>query len=697
MRFCTLFFLFFARLLAAQTPCTPASPVAADYPATEAALKSLFERHKPKYSEAEFNTIRRQLEQCNAVTDRELDGLVSEMSNLSLKYQQVLAYKDVGGLEKQIRDLEESRKKSRMELEQNLGYVKHTGIFAVLLESIDPYENKNTLIGKANAAISPVAVQDLVGAYLTRASTVQDYAPVRDVVQSFVGGETKVEKEYFNQPNYQKNYFLYVVKTGATPLKQKPAGAEAGANALVLNLASDSDFRARLRGKGVSEEHINRIERDVLPYLADVQRDNNAADSRQDDILLRGTEEINRLDRELEDARQRLKTRSAKINSICKELGLAFDARNIDGSVNTALQNLRTRIQERTARWSQTKESEIIFKETRTFIEGEPAQALATEALNACRQLEQGYGKVDRLLQITEVENLDVTRYDANRTLTVYRNPRRLWAYPIPMDDGSFKLAVLVQFKVTGQQQQQETTVEVPVQKPWVKQFDYEPDMAFVEGGTFTMGCTSEQGGDCYDDEKSIHQVTLSGFYMAKHEVTQAQWKAVMGTNPAQFNNCDQCPVEQVSWDDIQDFLKKLNQKTGKNYRLPTEAEWEFAARGGTKTKGYKYAGSNNLDEMAWYSSNSGSSTHAVGGKKANELGLFDMSGNVWEWCSDWYGAYASGSQNNPKGPSTGSIRVYRGGGWGNSARFCRVAIRLDRSPGFRDDGVGFRLSSSSL
>ncbi|MBK8193846.1 MAG: hypothetical protein IPK76_11815 [Lewinellaceae bacterium] len=480
--------LLFAFRLSAQG-CLPASPVTADYPATETTLQGLFERHKPKFSEPEYNVIRRQIEQCNAATDRELDGLVSQMSNLSLKYQQVLAYKDVGGLEKQIRDLEESRKKSRVELEQNLGYVKHTGIFAVLLEGIDPYENKSALIGKANAAISPVAAEDLVGAYINRASQVQDYAPVRDVVQSFVGGEAKAEKEYFNQSNFQKNYFLYVVKVGATPLRQKPAGAAATDNILVLNLARDSDFRSRLRSKGVSEENITRIERDVLPYLADVQRDNSAADSRQDDILLRGTEEIRRLERELEDARQRLSTRSSKIASICRELGVAYDAKNIDTSVSTALQNLRRQIQDLTAQWSQVKEREIIVKETRTFIEGVPARSLAVEALNSCKQLEQGYGKVDRVLQITEVENLEVTRYEANRTLTVYRSPSRLWAYPIPLEDGSFKLAVMAQFKVTGLSaggagpdsgSKQEANA-------FVRKFDFEPEMVFVEGKSWGL------------------------------------------------------------------------------------------------------------------------------------------------------------------------------------------------------------------
>jgi len=213
----------------------------------------------------------------------------------------------------------------------------------------------------------------------------------------------------------------------------------------------------------------------------------------------------------------------------------------------------------------------------------------------------------------------------------------------------------------------------------------------FVEGGTFQMGATSEQGSDAYDSEKPFHSVTLSNYYMGETEVTQALWKAVMGSNPSYFKG-DNLPVEQVSWNDCQEFIRKLNQKTGKQFRLPTEAEWEYAARGGKKSKGYKYAGSNNIGSVARYTDNSDSKTHLVKGKSPNELGLYDMSGNVWEWCQDWYGSYSSGSQTNPKGPSSGSYRVLRGGSWYDRARNCRVSLRNDIDPDLRSTALGFRL-----
>jgi formylglycine-generating enzyme required for sulfatase activity len=218
-----------------------------------------------------------------------------------------------------------------------------------------------------------------------------------------------------------------------------------------------------------------------------------------------------------------------------------------------------------------------------------------------------------------------------------------------------------------------------------------EPDIVFVQGGTFTMGCTSEQGDDCGSAERPVHQVTVSSFNIGKYEVTQAQWKAIMGNNPSYFKG-DKLPVEQVSWNDVQEFIRRLNAATGKQYRLPTEAEWEYAACGGDQRNGYKYSGGNNIGNVAWYDSNSGNATHAVGKKQANELGIYDMSGNVWEWCSDWYGAYSASAQTNPTGPASGSDRVVRGGGKDAGASDCRLTIRYGNSHGSGDVDLGFRL-----
>jgi formylglycine-generating enzyme required for sulfatase activity len=218
-------------------------------------------------------------------------------------------------------------------------------------------------------------------------------------------------------------------------------------------------------------------------------------------------------------------------------------------------------------------------------------------------------------------------------------------------------------------------------------------DMVFVQGGTFQMG-----SNDCFRDEQPVHAVKLADFHIGKYPVTQAQWRAVMGNNPSHFSGCDNCPVEFVNWDYLQRFIAKLNELSKAQgqqgrYFLPTEAQWEYAARGGQLSKGYAYSGSNNLDEVGWYEDNSGDKTHVVGAKKANELGLYDMSGNVLEWCSDWYGGrYSSGLQENPIGAATGTLRVLRGGSWLYDAQDCRPASRHYGTPTHSYYNLGCRL-----
>ena len=214
-------------------------------------------------------------------------------------------------------------------------------------------------------------------------------------------------------------------------------------------------------------------------------------------------------------------------------------------------------------------------------------------------------------------------------------------------------------------------------------------NMIRVDGGTFQMGATSEQKKP-QKTEKPVHEVILSPYYIGETEVTQELWQAVMGSNPSLIR-LSQFPVEQVSWNDCQDFILKLNQQTGLKFSLPTEAQWEYAARGGNKSHGYQFSGSNNIDDVAW--SYGSWMTHGVKTKQANELGIYDMSGNVDEWCQDRYGSYNSGLQTNPTGPSSGSKRVLRGGSWCTYAKYCRVATRDGYAPTSRAGFFGLRLA----
>lgn len=224
--------------------------------------------------------------------------------------------------------------------------------------------------------------------------------------------------------------------------------------------------------------------------------------------------------------------------------------------------------------------------------------------------------------------------------------------------------------------------------------------MVYVEGGQFQMGATSEQSG-AESDESPVHSVTLDSYYISATEVTQAQWQAVMGTTIHQQASKagysvksvgSDYPMYYVSWEEARAFCSELSALTGKTYLLPTEAQWEYAARGGKKSRSSQYSGSYSVDAVAWYYSNSGGSQHPVGKLRANELGLYDMSGNVWEWCMDWKGSYSSNAQFNPTGPSSGSDRVLRGGSLYHREGYCRVAFRFSNSPSSRFVNLGFRV-----
>lgn len=222
-------------------------------------------------------------------------------------------------------------------------------------------------------------------------------------------------------------------------------------------------------------------------------------------------------------------------------------------------------------------------------------------------------------------------------------------------------------------------------------------EMVLVKGGCYTMGDTF---GDGAENERPTHEVCVKDFYIAKYPITQMQWTGTMGTNPSRESNCGfMCPVENVSWNDVQEFLAKLDRRTGKAYRLPTEAEWEYAARSGGKAQ--EWAGTSsakNLVDYAWYYNNSVFQTHPVGLKKPNGLGLYDMTGNVWEWTSDRYdpGYYAASPKDDPRGPATGETRALRGGYWGDLASFVRVTRRIGMTASTRSGGYGFRLALSA-
>lgn len=234
---------------------------------------------------------------------------------------------------------------------------------------------------------------------------------------------------------------------------------------------------------------------------------------------------------------------------------------------------------------------------------------------------------------------------------------------------------------------------DVPGEKISVPDFSYPLEMVLVEGGSFYMGCSGEQGKDCEDDEKNLRQVSISRFYISRYEVTQKLFEAVMKVNPSHFKNCPDCPVETVNWEDAMAFCEQLSKLTKRKFTLPTEAQWEYAARGGVRSRRQKYAGADSPDIICWYDLNSSRQIHPVGQKNPNELGLYDMSGNAWEWCLDNYGRnYPAYGETDPTGPESGTYKVLRGGSWGYRYKDARVSNRFRGTLQERSSSRGFRI-----
>lgn len=240
------------------------------------------------------------------------------------------------------------------------------------------------------------------------------------------------------------------------------------------------------------------------------------------------------------------------------------------------------------------------------------------------------------------------------------------------------------------------SNVDGPNPMPYGESFtetanDINMEMVYVEGGTFQMGVSAESDADAYEREAPEHNVTVSSFYIGVYEVTQEQWQAVMGDNPSQYTG-ENMPVDNVTWEAASEFCEKLSALTGKNYVLPTEAQWEFAAKGGNLSEGYKYSGSDNVKDVAWYWDNASFKTHSVGGRLPNELGIYDMSGNVYEWCSDWYAEYTSDDAVDPAGPETGEQKCCRGGAWASNAAGVRNTYRGSYAVDFQYNILGIRV-----
>lgn len=687
--------------------CAPKSPITfSASQINEQSLQDLIAAKRLTYSETEVQQEMSKITQCNNQLEIKLQSIENEIAANSLKAQELFRFKDISALLQRIETLEKSRIDAQEELKKNISQVPQVGVYLVVLENIDPYDSKNDLLQKAKAALHPYAIEDLNGVSIRRLTEVASFESVKDIIESFVSGAASDRKIFVDQQNFVRKYFLYVAQVSVLPLTDTNLKEESPPSDGVFVMKLQENFEGDLLKKNISDDDIKKIKDDAIPYLELSQQENQNNRTRQQNIIEKGELEIKKTETDLLESRRLLNDRSKRIKKVCEEHQLRFEPNNLDASAQRAFDYFKQRTEQLDEQWKQLKEQELIPKQTITTIEGNPAASIAAESMKLYRTLGEQAGKISKTQERIRIEDFKVTDYEAKKDITLFRAIQRIWIYPVLQDNNTFKIIVFAKFKITASEE------------PSVSNFPI-PETTLVKGGTFTMGCKKGRDTDCSDDEKPAHSVTLSDFYMGKYEVTVKEYLAFAddtksnypewleagnkhhietGTNAYYKNmgysrNASNLPIVGISWDNAVAYCKWLSEKTGKNYRLPTEAEWEYAARGGQSSRNYLYAGSNNIDEVAWYDTNSGITTHAIGAKKANELGIYDMSGNVWEWCSDGYGAYVSTTQTNPTGDTASALRVLRGGSWFKYPQDCRVANRLSNAPSNREVNLGFRLA----
>lgn len=722
-----LLLLFALCLLAAgrpADPCEPASPVTADganLDAAQAQLLALLRQHKPRFTAAEVEAARAAIDRCNTASADALNGIEVEKSGLSLRLSELLRYGDVVKLRERIETLRKNRESALQELDRNLGSIRQVGLFVVLLEKVDIYAAQAALRAQAQAALAPRAAADLNGVFVQRTTQAADLQTVKDIVRAYTGGEAAEDQVLFDRTNFEagKDYYVYFAKISVRPLKKSPSGQAAlPPNASVFNLDVDKNYSTALSARGVIATHLAEIGNRANTYLDLARRENDDASRRRDLILTQGQDQLRRTDRDIEDAERDLRTRAGKIETICRELGLAYSGANPDQSATAAAQKLREEIAALETRWNQTKEQEIQYAETRVTIQDDPAKDFAAEAVKLARKLEQQYGKVQKTEEITRVEDFSVTELRQSREVELYRRLRRLWVYPVGEADGAFRLYVFGAFHIAGRKEAGGSSRELAVPE----------HLARIAGGTFEMG---DVMGDGEYNNETVHRVTVSSFLLGKTEVTFDEYDAYCNAT-GKSKPSDQGwgrgkrPVINVSWLDAVEYCNWRSKQenltpcytingdavacnwSANGYRLPTEAEWEYAARqGGQKVRfgnGKNVADPSeiNFDATASYKktySKAGEyrqKTTPVASFGPNSLGLYDMSGNVWEWCWDWYAEYPSAAQTDPKGPDSGVRRLLRGGSWYGYPVFVRASNRGYDTPSYRGSDFGFRLARAA-
>jgi len=622
---------------------------------------------------SDIDELKLQIRKNNNAVDNKISVIKNQLTNVFMDKQELLKLVDIKKMEEQITVKEKSRGEIKGQIQQDLANIVYQGLYLVLLNDVDPFASKEQLSAQAEKLLAPQAIEDLNGVFISSLTEVQDNKLLFDQIKATISGEMGIEKQFISKTIANRTKFLYLAKINVAPLKKALAATKPAASSVVkhllVNFLNEPNYQTKLQQVGIPAEDIKNINFEVSSSLEVINTSNSTASRRQQQIMSLGNANLKKVDDEIVELKNNLTNRSVLLKeTIEKKTDVVYQTSDMSGSINKAMSYFDKKIKGLQDDLIATKEKDLVIKDlVNVTAEGKPEEDIAKTALDICGQIKLSYSKVEQFISETEVVNYQLVSDKTGSAKDIFREVDKIWLYPIAGSSDNFLLTVVAKFKITG--------IKEPLPTPTSAKKAQEPtpeysDMVFVAGGTFRMRIN-----DRYSNEKLVHSVTVSNFYISKTEVTVAQYRAFCQAIGRQMPLAprwgwqENHPIVNVTWNDAMEFCQWAG------CRLPTEAEWEYAARGGNKSENYAYSGSNNAEDVAWHNINSGDRTHLVGTKQSNELGLYDMSGNVWEWCSEC---------------------VLCGGSWNDDADVCMAAERIRNYPSPRIYSIGFRVVQDS-
>jgi len=671
-------------------------------------LKTIFTQQDITKIETSVNTCRVSISQKIQQFQYEISNLLQDKANLQ-------GYANIRDTIKRFETLKSEKKNIYETMGRDLSQISFRGIYGTILEMV-PGTSRKTLLMEARRLIAPSAIHDLRGVAVSAVTEASSSQVVFDRIVAETSGEMDIETTVLEERKFfkGKTQLLYVAVVSVKPMKgavQKAGATDMSVSSAVVDILTPGGaqrFKGELAGvtsAAYAEGKVNSLSKIVEQWASVILNGNGMATKRERSILMDLDRKLTDKDDQIRSAQGMVERSRANLARLYQNIGFTACQGHAERCLSPANKYIDDKIEKLVDRSMVEKEKELVFRKDRIRGEGDPAQEIRDLACDLCKNLKTTYGQREQFLRLSVSEMGVLVKDVKDQGYYIQRHPRQGWIYPYADDRGDLWFLVAMNFRV-------ERGGRGAGEGATPKTFTNSIGMKFIPipNGTFMMGSklsaseiARKYGGkeSDYGDEHPQHPVTISKpFYMQTTEVTQGQWQAIMGNNPARFKR-DNNPVEKVSWNDAKEFIRKLNRKEGTNkYRLPTEAEWEYACRAGTTAPFYT-GDCISMDQANYDGNYPGSAcskgvyrekTVEVGSFAPNPWGLYDMHGNVWEWCEDWYGNYIVGAVTDPKGPSSGSVRVLRGGSWSSDARYLRSADRGGDFPGFRYNNLGFRI-----